>query len=174
MKETTFWKQLKSGRFAEMVRESSKGKTICSPVEAYNILRPLFAENDDVETVYFIFLDTKNQILAIEKMFTGTIDRANVYPREVIKRVIALRASGALMAHNHPSGDTRPSAEDMAFTRSVIFSLTAIDVSLHDHLIIGNGYHSMSEDGWVNSFKDECRKFVSSGSLPMMTTGKAA
>ena len=69
MKETKFWEQLKSGHFAQMVRENTKGREISSPVEAYNIVKPLFAENDDVETMYCIFLDGQNHILAIEKMF---------------------------------------------------------------------------------------------------------
>ena len=161
MKETRFWEQLRSGRFAQMVRETSKGKALCNPVEVYHVMKPLFAENNDVETVYCIFLDGQNQILAIEKMFTGSLSCATVYPREIIKRVLALAAGATILIHNHPSGDTTPSNEDRAITRKVIFSLTAIDVLLHDHLIVGNGYHSMSNDGWMKSVTDQCRKFLS-------------
>ena len=160
MKETRFWEQLRSGRFAQMVRETSKGKALCNPVEVYHVMKPLFAENVDVETVYCIFLDGQNHILTIEKMFSGSLTCAIVYPREIVKRVIAL-AGAVVMAHNHPSGDTTPSNEDRVITRKVIFSLTAIDVLLHDHLIVGNGYHSMSNDDWMKSVTDQCRKFLS-------------
>ena len=161
MKETRFWEQLRSGRFAQMVRETSKGKALCNPVEVYHVTKPLFAENNDVETVYCIFLDGQNQILAIEKMFSGSLSCAIVFPREIVKRVIALAAGAVVMVHNHPSGNTEPSAEDKALTRKVIFSLTAIDVLLHDHLIVGNGYHSMSDGGWMKSVTDQCRQFLS-------------
>jgi DNA repair protein RadC len=160
MTETKFWEQLKSGHFAQMVRETTKGKEISNAVVAYHILKPLFAENDDVETVYCIFLDMKNHILSIEKMFSGTINCATVFPREIVKRVVALRAGAVLMGHNHPSGDTTPSAEDRALTKRVIFSLMVIDVLLHDHLIVGNGYHSLSDEGWMHTARDQCRNFM--------------
>jgi len=164
MTETTFWNQLRSGKFAKMIRETSKGKALCNPAEVYNITKPLFVENDDVETVYCIFLDGQNQILAIEKMFTGTLTCAIVYPREIIKRIIALKAAATIMLHNHPSGDTTPSKEDKALTKKVIYSLAVIDVLFHDHIIVGNGYHSMSEDGWMKAATDQCRQFFSSQS----------
>jgi DNA repair protein RadC len=160
MTETKFWEQLKSGKFAQMVRETTKGKEISNAVVAYHILKPLFAKNDDVETVYCIFLDGQNRILEIEKMFSGTINCATVFPREIVKRVVALKAGAVLMAHNHPSGDTTPSNEDRALTKRVIFSLMVIDVLLHDHLIVGNGYHSLSDEGWMHTANDQCRKFI--------------
>ena len=162
MQETKFWEQLTSGKFAQMVRESAKGREISSSDVAYNILKPLFAQNEDVETVYCIFLDMKNQILAIEKMFSGTINCATVFPREIIKRVIALKAGAVVMAHNHPSGDIQPSAEDKTITRKVIFSLMVIDVPFHDHLIIGNGYCSLADEGYMQTARDKCKRFIAS------------
>lgn len=160
MNETRFWEHLKSGRFAQMVRESSRGRQISNSMVAYHILKPLFAEQEDVETVYFIFLDTKNHILAIEKMFTGSLSCAAIFPREIVKRVIALKAGAVLMAHNHPSGDPVPSGDDRAITAKVALSLLAIDVLLHDHLVIGDGYHSMSDDGLVQTAVDRCKQFL--------------
>jgi len=160
MKETKFWEQLKSGHFAQMVRENTKGREISSPVEAYNIVKPLFSENDDVETMYCIFLDGQNHILAIEKMFSGSLSSASIYPRELIKRVLDLKSAAVLVTHNHPSGNTSPSEADRTITRKMILSLAAIDVLLHDHIIVGDGYHSMSEDGWIRSIADKCQKFL--------------
>ena len=70
-----FWKDLKSGKFASMVKESAGGQKIANSEEVYNIMKPMFADQDDVESFYCIFLNGKNKILAIEKMFSGSISR---------------------------------------------------------------------------------------------------
>ena len=153
---STFWKDLKSGHFVSMVKESSQGQTLSNSREVYNVMKPLFAENDDVETVFCIFLNAKNRILAIEKMFSGTISASAVYPRELIKRVIALKSSAIVMTHNHPSGCVNPSIEDKAITIKMTMALASIDAALHDHIIIGDGFHSMADSGWL---KDVGRRF---------------
>ncbi|MFZ4438041.1 MAG: JAB domain-containing protein [Syntrophales bacterium] len=155
-----FWEDLRTGKFAQMVKEESKGKEISGAAAAYHILKPLFAESNDVEVVYCIFLDGQNHVMAIEKMFSGTINHATVFPRELVKRVLALKASAVLMAHNHPSGNTHPSAEDKAITWRIIFSLMTIDVLLHDHLIVGDGYSSLSDEEWMRTAKDQCQRFL--------------
>ena len=73
-----FWEDLKSGRFVSMVKESSKGKSLSNSQEVYNVFKPIFEEEDDVEKVYIIFLDARNKILAIEKVFTGTITSSSI------------------------------------------------------------------------------------------------
>jgi DNA repair protein RadC len=161
-----FWEDLKSGKFAQMVKEESKGREISNAPHAYHVLKPLFAENEDVEAFYCIFLNGQNQVLAIEKMFSGTINCASVFPREIVKRVLTLKASGVLVSHNHPSGHIQPSIEDKNMTWKIIFSLMTIDVPLHDHLIIGNGYYSLSEEGWMQNAKDKCQKFLAQ---PLLT-----
>ncbi len=152
--QSTFWEDLKSGHFVSMVKEKSQGQTLSNSREVYNVMKPLFAENDDVETVYFIFLNAKNRILAIEKLFSGTISASAVYPREVIKRVIELKSSLVIMAHNHPSGDIEPSFEDKAITVIIAFALASINVELHDHIIIGDGFHSMADSGYLQSVRN--------------------
>jgi len=145
----TFWKDVKSGRFASMVKETSKGESVSNSKEVYNIMKPIFAENDDVETIYCIFLDAKNKILAIEKMFAGSITASAVYTREIAKRIMKIKAAGFVMVHNHPSGDLTPSIEDKSITIKVGIAAASIDVSLHDHIIVGDGYHSMADTGWL-------------------------
>ena len=71
-----------------------------------------------------------------------------------------MKAGAVLMAHNHPSGDTTPSSEDLVITRKVLLSLMVIDVVLHDHLIVGSGYRSLSDEGWMQNARDECQKFL--------------
>lgn len=145
----TFWKDLKSGRFASMVKESSKGQSLNNSQEAYNVLKPLFTEEDDVEKLCVIFLDARNKIIAIEKVFSGTISSSAIYPRELIKQLINLKATAFIMAHNHPSGDPAPSAEDQAITVKIGIAAASIDVLLRDHIIVGDGYHSMADTGWL-------------------------
>ena len=149
--KSQFWEDLKSGRFVSMVKESSKGKALSNSQEVYHVLKPMFAEEDDVEKVYFIFMDAKNKILAIENIFSGSITSASIYPREIVKRLIHLKASAFAMVHNHPSGDINPSAEDHSITIKVGIAAASIDVSFHDHIIIGDGYHSMADAGWLKN-----------------------
>jgi DNA repair protein RadC len=153
-----FWKELKSGKFAAMVAESAKGRSISNSKEVYNILKPLFAQEDDIEKAYFIFMDAKNSIIAIENLFTGTITSSAIYPREIIKKALALKSTAFVMAHNHPSGDINPSSEDHHITRKVMAAASSIDIQFHDHIIIGNGFHSMADSGRLNQFKTDINR----------------
>jgi DNA repair protein RadC len=124
-------------------------------------MKPLFAEIDDVETVYCIFLNAKNRMLAIEKMFSGTISASAIYPRALIKRILALKSSAIVLTHNHPSGFVEPSAEDNAITVRMAIALASIDVALHDHIIIGDGFHSMSDSGYLESVRSQYNNLLS-------------
>jgi DNA repair protein RadC len=156
-----FWQDLKSGRFVSLVKESVKGQRLSNSQEAYNVLKPLVAEEDDVEKVYIIFLDAQNRILKIEMVFSGSLTAAAIYPREVVKRLIRLKASAFLMAHNHPSGDTKPSAEDQAITFKLGIAAASIDVAFHDHIIIGDGYYSLADAGQLQKISNELARLLS-------------
>lgn len=84
-----------------------------------------------------LFLDVKNQLIADEVMNEGTVDHAPVYPREIARRALELSATAVILVHNHPSGDPRPSAADVAITREIVAATEAISVKVHDHLVIG-------------------------------------
>ena len=84
-----------------------------------------------------LFLDRKNKLIADEVLGQGTVDRAPVYPREVLKRALELGSTAIILAHNHPSGDPTPSQSDIAMTNQIITAAKAVDISIHDHLIIG-------------------------------------
>jgi DNA repair protein RadC len=84
-----------------------------------------------------LFLDAKNQLIADEVMNEGTVDHAPVYPREVARRSLELSAAAVILVHNHPSGDPKPSAADLAITREIVAAADAISVKVHDHLVIG-------------------------------------
>jgi len=85
-----------------------------------------------------LFLDTKNQLLAFEKLFYGSINSANVYPREIVKRALQLNAAAIILSHNHPSGNPAPSLEDKHLTQQLIKALELVDVRVVDHMIVGN------------------------------------
>lgn len=159
-KHEQFWQDLKTGKFASMVRECAKGRQLANSSEVYNIMKPMFAKQSDVESFYCIFMDTKNRIIAIEKMFSGSISSAAIYPREVVKRILDLKASAIVASHNHPSGDTAPSAEDFAITFRLYMAAACIDSKLHDHMIVGNGYTSMADTGKMQDIAGKYNEFI--------------
>jgi DNA repair protein RadC len=93
--------------------------------------------HQDIETFRLLFLDRKNVLIADEEQMRGTIDAVSVHPREVVRRALDLGASAVIMVHNHPSGDPAPSQADITMTRKVRDALAAVDIRLHDHLIVG-------------------------------------
>ena len=144
-----FWDELKSGKFASMVKESAKGKILKGSTEVYHILKPLFAKEDDIEQFFCIFLDTKNRVIAVEKLFSGSIHCTMVHSREIIKKVLKHKALSIIIGHNHPSGDTEPSQEDYDVTKKIKLAMEAIEGNLCDHIIVGDGYRSLADDGRV-------------------------
>ena len=91
----------------------------------------------ETETFRVLYLDRKNILIADEEQGRGTVDHVPVYPREVVKRALELNASALILVHNHPSGDPTPSDTDIAMTNQVRSAAEALDIQLHDHLIIG-------------------------------------
>ena len=97
-----------------------------------------------------LFLDNQNRVISFEEMFRGTIDHANVYPREVAKRALEVNAAAVIVAHNHPSGVAEPSRTDRAITRRLRDAMALVDVRLLDHFVIGEGeVVSFAERGWL-------------------------
>ncbi len=99
-----------------------------------------------VEEFHLLFLDRKNVLIKHERQQKGTVDHTPVYPREVIKRALSLNASALILVHNHPSGDATPSKADIAVTREIARAAAAVNITLHDHVIIGRGGHTSLKD----------------------------
>lgn len=91
----------------------------------------------DVEQFRVLFLDRKNTLIADEIQGRGTVDHVPVYPREVVKRALEINASALILVHNHPSGDPTPSEADVTMTEQIRIAAEALNLTLHDHLIIG-------------------------------------
>ncbi len=92
-----------------------------------------------VEQFRVLFLDTRNRLLADEAQAKGTVNHTPVYPREVVKRALELKATALILVHNHPSGDPTPSRDDLEMTQEVKRAAMALSIVLHDHVIVGNG-----------------------------------
>ena len=93
------------------------------------------------EVFSVIFLDTKHRVLAIEELFHGTINTASVFPREVVRRALDLGAAAVVAVHNHPSGNPEPSAEDRRVTEDLKKACALMEISLLDHIVVGNENH---------------------------------
>lgn len=114
-----------------------------------NYCRTTLAHRDK-EQFRLLFLDRKNRLIADEKQAEGTVDQVQVYPREVIKRALDLGASALVMIHNHPSGDPTPSDDDIVLTKAIHKAASALDIVLHDHLIVGRaGEVSLRAEGYL-------------------------
>ena len=97
-----------------------------------------------------LFLDAKNRIMHIETLSQGTLTSSAIYPREVVRRGLDQNAAAMIFAHNHPSGDPKPSKEDFAITQQLLFACRLMGIVVHEHLIIGNNeYYSFSDQGHI-------------------------
>ena len=98
--------------------------------------------HEKTEQFRILFLDRKNVLIADEVQQRGTIDHTPVYPREVVKRALELGAAALILVHNHPSGDPKPSRDDIEMTREIKTAAEALGISIHDHLVIGRKGHA--------------------------------
>ncbi len=136
----------------KMVKESSilyKNRQILSPKDSVNLLKD-FINDSDREMLIVCCLDTKNQPTCISIVSIGTINSSLVHPREVFKTAILSNSASIIMAHNHPTGDTCPSKEDIGITSKIKEVGKILGIELLDHLIIGyENYRSLKEDGYI-------------------------
>ena len=123
------------------------GPMLNSPTTVRDYLHlKLVGEPNEVFAV--VFLNSQHQVLAYEPMFKGTVDQTSVYPRVLVQRALALNASAVILAHQHPSGMTVPSAADQALTDRLKAALAIVDVRVVDHFIVGKGTpYSFAESG---------------------------
>ena len=110
---------------------------------------------DTVEKVWVLCLDRKNKLIRAEPITSGTASSSLVHPREVFRPAIRHGASAIILAHNHPSGDPTPSSADLKVTKKILEASKAVDLSMLDHVIIGEpdscpqsqGFYSFSDGG---------------------------
>ncbi len=97
-----------------------------------------------------IFLDNQHRLRATAELFTGTIDSASIYPREVVKHALAHNAAATIFYHCHPSGCTQPSHADRRITRRLTDALALVDIKVLDHFVVSfENTVSFAERGWI-------------------------
>ena len=136
----------------KMVKESSflyQTRTISSPKDAYEMIKEQL-EGLDREQFIIACLNTKNEPTNISVVSVGSLNKAIVHPREVFKTAILSNASSIMAFHNHPSGDTTPSDQDIQLTNRLYEAGELLGIKLLDHLIIGDGtFTSLKEKGYL-------------------------
>lgn len=109
-----------------------------SPMQVKDHLCEYFAHHE-AEAFVVLFLNGQHQVIAAEEMFRGTLTQTSVYPREIVKRALALNAAAVVLSHNHPSGQPEPSRADEFLTQTLKQSLSLVDVRVLDHIVVGKG-----------------------------------
>jgi DNA repair protein RadC len=105
-------------------------------------------ETERMEVFCVLALNSKNELVATERIQKGSVNRTAVFPRLVVEAIVKHRATAVILAHNHPGGDPNPSAADRQLTRRLIKLLADLDIHVHDHIIIaGPHYFSFAEHG---------------------------
>jgi DNA repair protein RadC len=136
----------------KLVKESSllyKERCICSPEDGYKLLKP-FLEEKDREHFIVVSLDTKNQPVSINICHIGSLNASIVHPREVMKSAILSNAASIIVGHNHPSGKTEPSREDIEVTKRLVEAGKIIGIEVLDHIIVGDEtFTSLKEKGYI-------------------------
>lgn len=132
--------QLQAAR--EMCRRSDfiqlqKDIQITNSKQTYAYLKKRLRDYKN-ETFAALFLDNQNRVIAYEELFSGTINSAFVHPRPIIERVLQLNAAAVILAHNHPSGISSASQQDLDITERLREALALVDVRLLDHIVIGD------------------------------------
>jgi len=117
-------------------RRASKPGQAMSDVATCGAFFRLRLAHETREHFEVAFLDAQHRLLAVERLFSGTIDGSNVYPRIVLQRALALNSGAVILAHNHPSGNPDPSAADRAITARLKEALGLVDVRLLDHFVV--------------------------------------
>jgi DNA repair protein RadC len=108
------------------------------------------------ECFLVVYLDAKNRVIDVETLSEGTLTASNVYPREVIRAALRHHAAALIFAHNHPSGEPRPSEEDLAVTRQLVYAARLMGLVVHEHLIIGdNRCFSFADQGYIARMTSE-------------------
>jgi len=139
---------LELGRRLAASRQGAR-PTVRTPDDAAAVVMEEF-RHQDREHFAVLVLNTKNQVLAVERVAVGTLNSTTVHPREVFKCAVRRSAAALILVHNHPSGDPTPSRQDLDLTRRLAEAGEIMGIAILDHLIIGdNRYTSLKAEGYL-------------------------
>lgn len=150
MKITTYRMELNSEQHNVLVKENSCNypiESLDSPQKTADMLNDVFRLNKQAEEyVYMIALNVKGRPLGVFEISHGTVNQSICNPRDIFVKALLCGAVGIILAHNHPSGDTTPSKEDIEIYKRIKEAGEIIGIELLDNIVIGNGYISFRED----------------------------
>lgn len=137
-------------RIKQIIKEDKSGRQrINSPEDGAEIARH-FIGDDDREVFFVMCLNVKNQVVAVHRAHVGSLNASVVRPADVFKAAILNNAASIIVCHQHPSGNSEPSREDIAVTRRLVEAGRLINIEILDHLIIGwDEFTSLKEKGYV-------------------------
>lgn len=125
-------------------------QSIINPQAAVAILHDRMQALDH-EEVWAVFLDRKAKVIDQQMLSKGTLSQTAIDCRTVLRNALLVNAASLILLHNHPSGDPRPSAQDIHFTERLNKACTLMDVRLLDHIIIGDkGFFSFANETIIN------------------------
>ena len=136
-----------------LVREGSVSNSnnhIRTPQDVMDVLSTEY-DNAVVKMAQMLALDTKNKIIGIFTISTGSLNASIIHPRDIFQRAILSNAASVILAHNHPSGDPTPSSEDTELTKKLVDAGKILDIPILDHVVIGDGkFVSLKERGIIS------------------------
>lgn len=140
--------QLLQELFARMAENELKNAETLSTVEAVAQAAMARLGGSRTEQFWAALLDGSNRVIEWERINSGTVDRVEAYPREILALAIKRQARSIILVHNHPGGNPSPSEEDRILTMGVVRVSEALDILVRDHVIVSDtGYYSFHEHG---------------------------
>jgi DNA repair protein RadC len=123
-------------------------RAINAPEDAVRIVVE-YLRGVDREHMVGLYLNSANRLIGLHTISMGILNSSLVHPREVFKLAYMMNAASIIISHNHPSGNTEPSSEDLAITKQLVEAGKILGIPLHDHIIVTehNGYTSFAERG---------------------------
>jgi len=124
------------------------GPTITSSRDAFNLLVDAWQDIDYCESFMVVLLNRGNRVLGISRISVGSVSGTVADPKKIFQTALTANASSIILAHNHPSGQTRPSANDNVVTRKCTEAGKFLDLPVLDHVILTReGYYSYADEG---------------------------
>lgn len=128
-------------------RAATEDNFMTTPSDSLDYYRLFYAGKQDREHFALMLLDSQHRVLECNVIFSGTIDGASIYPREIVKAALYANAAAVILAHNHPSGQAQPSAADRRITERIKSALALLDIRVLDHVIVGDSCYSFAQSG---------------------------
>lgn len=151
MRITKYNTILNSDKHCELIKEKSVNYqyngNFSNPQSIYNMLCDVFQHNRQTEEyLYLLCFNTKCRLLGVFEVSHGTVNASLCNTREIFQKALLCNASNIVLAHNHPSGNTTPSKEDIAVYRKIKEAANIMGIGYIDNLIVGDSYYSFTEN----------------------------